>query len=128
MNLTSMQEEGGTMLTEEVTDQDVAEVVAKWTGIPVSRLLEGEVQKLIRWNAPPRARDRPDEAISASQSLRRSRAGLSDPDRPIGSFLFLGPTVSARTELAKGTGRYVRLEQAIIRSTCRVHGGTRSPG
>ena len=118
MNLTSMQEEGGTMLTEEVTDQDVAEVVAKWTGIPVSRLLEGEVQKLIQMET--RLHERvigQDEAISAvANALRRSRAGLSDPDRPIGSFLFLGPTGVGKTELAKALAEFMfDSEQAIIR-------------
>src|SRR3954453_6974903 len=81
---------GGTMLADEVTEEDVAEVVAKWTGIPVSRLMEGEVEKLIQMEE--RLHDRvigQDEAISAvSNALRRSRAGLSDPNRPIGSFLF----------------------------------------
>ncbi|MGN6557361.1 MAG: Clp protease N-terminal domain-containing protein, partial [Solirubrobacterales bacterium] len=90
---------GGTMLADEVTEEDVAEVVAKWTGIPVSRLMEGEVQKLIQMEE--RLHDRvigQDEAISAvSNALRRSRAGLSDPSRPIGSFLFLGPTGVGKT-------------------------------
>src|SRR6202012_5681364 len=79
--------DGGTMLADEVTDEDIAEVVAKWTGIPVSRLLEGEVEKLIHMEE--RLHDRvigQEEAISAvSNALRRSRAGLSDPGRPIGS-------------------------------------------
>ena len=117
-SLTAMQDEGGTMLTEEVTDQDVAEVVAKWTGIPVSRLLEGEVEKLIQMET--RLHERvigQDEAISAvANALRRSRAGLSDPDRPIGSFLFLGPTGVGKTELAKALAEFMfDSEQAIIR-------------
>ena len=91
------------MLTEEVTDEDVAEVVAKWTGIPVSRLMEGEVEKLIQMEE--RLHERvigQDEAVEAvSNALRRSRAGLSDPNRPIGSFLFLGPTGVGKTELAR---------------------------
>ena len=106
------------MLTEEVTDADVAEVVAKWTGIPVSRLLEGEVQKLIQMEE--RLHDRvigQDEAIEAvSNALRRSRAGLSDPNRPIGSFLFLGPTGVGKTELAKALAEFMfDSEQAIVR-------------
>jgi ATP-dependent Clp protease ATP-binding subunit ClpB len=109
---------GGTMLTEEVTEEDVAEVVAKWTGIPVTRLLEGEVQKLIQME--DRLHERvigQDEAIEAvSNALRRSRAGLSDPDRPIGSFLFLGPTGVGKTELAKALAEFMfDSEQAIVR-------------
>ena len=106
------------MLTEEVTEADVAEVVAKWTGIPVTRLLEGEVQKLIQMEE--RLHERvigQDEAIEAvSNALRRSRAGLSDPDRPIGSFLFLGPTGVGKTELAKALAEFMfDSEQAIVR-------------
>ncbi|HTU15896.1 MAG TPA: ATP-dependent chaperone ClpB [Solirubrobacterales bacterium] len=109
---------GGTMLTEEVTEADVAEVVAKWTGIPVSRLMEGEVEKLIHMEE--RLHDRvigQDEAVSAvANALRRSRAGLSDPNRPIGSFLFLGPTGVGKTELAKSLAEFMfDTDQAIIR-------------
>jgi ATP-dependent Clp protease ATP-binding subunit ClpB len=109
---------GGTMLTEEVTEEDVAEVVAKWTGIPVSRLMEGEVEKLIHMEE--RLHERvigQDEAIEAvSNALRRSRAGLSDPNRPIGSFLFLGPTGVGKTELAKALAEFMfDSEQAIVR-------------
>jgi len=109
---------GGTMLADEVTEEDVAEVVAKWTGIPVSRLMEGEVQKLIQMEE--RLHERvigQDEAIAAvSNALRRSRAGLSDPNRPIGSFLFLGPTGVGKTELAKALAEFMfDSEQAIVR-------------
>src|SRR3954471_1385932 len=108
----------GTMLADTVTEEDVAEVVAKWTGIPVSRLMEGEVQKLIQMQE--RLHDRvigQDEAIAAvSNALRRSRAGLSDPNRPIGSFLFLGPTGVGKTELAKTLAEFMfDSEQAIVR-------------
>jgi ATP-dependent Clp protease ATP-binding subunit ClpB len=108
----------GSLLSDEVTEEDIAEVVGKWTGIPVSRLLEGEVQKLIQMEQ--RLHDRvigQDEAIEAvSNALRRSRAGLSDPNRPIGSFLFLGPTGVGKTELAKSlTELMFDSEQAIIR-------------
>jgi ATP-dependent Clp protease ATP-binding subunit ClpB len=108
----------GTMLADTVTEEDVAEVVAKWTGIPVSRLMEGEVQKLIQMEG--RLHDRvigQDEAIAAvSNALRRSRAGLSDPNRPIGSFLFLGPTGVGKTELAKALAEFMfDSEQAIVR-------------
>ena len=106
------------MLTEEVTEEDVAEVVAKWTGIPVSRLMEGEVEKLIHMEE--RLHERvigQDEAVEAvSDALRRSRAGLSDPDRPIGSFLFLGPTGVGKTELARALAEFMfDSEQAIVR-------------
>jgi ATP-dependent Clp protease ATP-binding subunit ClpB len=109
---------GGSMLADEVTEEDVAEVVAKWTGIPVSRLMEGEVEKLIHMEE--RLHERvigQDEAIAAvSNALRRSRAGLSDPHRPIGSFLFLGPTGVGKTELAKALAEFMfDSEQAIVR-------------
>jgi ATP-dependent Clp protease ATP-binding subunit ClpB len=109
---------GGSMLADEVTEEDVAEVVAKWTGIPVSRLMEGEVEKLIHMEE--RLHERvvgQDEAIEAvSGALRRSRAGLSDPNRPIGSFLFLGPTGVGKTELAKALAEFMfDSEQAIVR-------------
>jgi ATP-dependent Clp protease ATP-binding subunit ClpB len=98
-----------TFLKEEVDAEDVAEVVAKWTGIPVSRLLEGEVSKLVHMEE--RLHQRvvgQDEAVSAvSSALRRSRAGLSDPDRPIGSFLFLGPTGVGKTELARALAEFM---------------------
>src|SRR3954463_6537607 len=93
----------------QVTSEDVAEVVAKWTGIPVARLLEGEVEKLIHMEE--RLHERvvgQDEAVGAvSSALRRSRAGLSDPDRPIGNFLFLGPTGVGKTELARALAEFM---------------------
>src|SRR6187551_203991 len=116
--LAELHAESGSMLTEEVTEEDVAEVVAKWTGIPVSRLMEGEVEKLIHMEE--RLHDRvigQDEVIEAvSGALRRSRAGLSDPDRPIGSFLFLGPTGVGKTELARALAEFMfDSEQAMVR-------------
>jgi ATP-dependent Clp protease ATP-binding subunit ClpB len=116
--LAELHAEGGSMLASEVTEEDVAEVVAKWTGIPVSRLMEGEVEKLIQMEE--RLHERligQDEAIAAvSNALRRSRAGLSDPNRPIGSFLFLGPTGVGKTELAKALAEFMfDSEQAIVR-------------
>ena len=96
-------------LSEKVDADEVAEVVAKWTGIPVSRLLEGEVEKLVHMEE--RLHQRvvgQDEAVSAvSDALRRSRAGLSDPDRPIGTFLFLGPTGVGKTELARALAEFM---------------------
>ena len=91
------------MLKEEVDEQDVAEIVAKWTGVPVSRLLEGEMAKLVRMEDVLHARViGQEQAVSAvANAIRRSRAGLSDPDQPIGSFLFLGPTGVGKTELAR---------------------------
>jgi len=105
-------------LKEEVDADDVAEVVARWTGIPVSRLLEGETEKLIHMEE--RLHERvvgQDEAIDAvATALRRSRAGLQDPDRPIGSFLFLGPTGVGKTELARALAEFMFDSQdAIVR-------------
>src|SRR5687767_13715498 len=105
-------------LKEEVDDDDVAEVVAKWTGIPVSKLMEGEVEKLIHMEE--RLHERvigQDEAVEAvSNALRRSRAGLQDPNRPIGAFLFIGPTGVGKTELARALAEFMfDSEQAMIR-------------
>jgi ATP-dependent Clp protease ATP-binding subunit ClpB len=97
------------MLKEEVDEEDIAEVVSKWTGIPVSRMLEGEVQKLL--NMDERLRQRvvgQDEAIEAvSNAVRRARAGIQDPNRPLGSFIFLGPTGVGKTELAKALAEFL---------------------
>jgi ATP-dependent Clp protease ATP-binding subunit ClpB len=99
----------GSLLKEEVTADNIAEIVASWTGIPVSRLLEGEMAKLIAME--DRLHDRvvgQDEAIEAvSDAVRRARAGLKDPRRPIGSFLFLGPTGVGKTELAKALAQFL---------------------
>jgi len=96
-------------LKEEVDAEDVAEVVARWTGIPVSRLLEGEIEKLIHMEERLHGRVvGQDEAVeSVSNALRRSRAGLQDPDRPIGNFLFLGPTGVGKTELARALAEFM---------------------
>ena len=96
-------------LKEEVDAEDVAEVVSRATGVPVSRLLEGEVEKLVRMEDALHARViGQDEAVSAvSNAIRRSRAGLSDPDRPIGSFLFMGPTGVGKTELARALADFL---------------------
>ncbi len=107
-----------TMLKEEVDTEDIAEVVSRWTGVPVSRLMEGEGQKLIRLEDELHNRViGQDEAVSAvSSAIRRNRAGLSDPNRPIGSFLFLGPTGVGKTELARSLADFLfDDERAMIR-------------
>jgi len=106
------------MLKEEVDEEDIAEIISKWTGIPVSRLMEGEVEKLIHMEE--RLKQRvvgQDEAISAiSNAIRRARAGLGDPNRPIGSFIFLGPTGVGKTELTKALAEFLfDDERAMIR-------------
>ena len=106
------------MLKEEVDEEDIAEVVGKWTGVPVSRLLEGEVAKLVRMEDVLHERViGQDEAVSAvANAIRRSRSGLSDPDRPIGSFLFLGPTGVGKTELARTLADFLfDDERAMVR-------------
>jgi ATP-dependent Clp protease ATP-binding subunit ClpB len=91
------------MLKEEVDEEDIAEIVSKWTGIPVTRLMEGEMQKLVRLEdvLHERVIGQDDAVRAVANAIRRSRAGLSDPNRPIGSFLFLGPTGVGKTELAR---------------------------
>jgi ATP-dependent Clp protease ATP-binding subunit ClpB len=106
------------MLKEEVDSEDIAEVVAKWTGVPVSRLMQGEMAKLVRLEELLHRRViGQDEAVTAvSNAVRRSRAGLSDPNRPIGSFLFLGPTGVGKTELARAVAVFLfDDERAIVR-------------
>jgi ATP-dependent Clp protease ATP-binding subunit ClpB len=108
----------GGFFKEHVDAEDVAETVAKWTGIPVSRLLEGEVEKLVHMEERLHRRViGQDEAVSAvSSALRRSRAGLQDPDRPIGSFLFLGPTGVGKTELARALAEFMfDAQDAMVR-------------
>ena len=101
--------EQGRMLSEEVTAEDVAEVVARWTGIPVSRLMEGETEKLLHLEEHLHQRVvGQDEAVRAvAAAIRRSRAGLADPNRPVGSFLFLGPTGVGKTELARALAEFL---------------------
>ncbi|HYY23665.1 MAG TPA: AAA family ATPase, partial [Thermoleophilaceae bacterium] len=116
--LRELQTDGGSLLKEEVDDEDVAEVVAKWTGIPVSRLMESEVAKLVHMEE--RLHERvvgQDAAVEAvSNALRRSRAGLQDPNRPIGAFLFIGPTGVGKTELARALAEFMfDSEQAMVR-------------
>jgi ATP-dependent Clp protease ATP-binding subunit ClpB len=106
------------MLKEEVDAEDIAEVVSKWTGVPVSRLLEGEMQKLVHLEELLHRRvigqDEPVEAVA--NAIRRSRAGISDPNRPIGSFMFLGPTGVGKTELARALAEFLfDDERAMVR-------------
>ena len=106
------------LLRNRVTDDEVAEVVAKWTGIPVSKLMEGERDKLLRMEDVLHARVvGQDAAVTAvSNAIRRSRAGLSDPNRPIGSFLFLGPTGVGKTELCKSLAEFLfDTEESMVR-------------
>jgi ATP-dependent Clp protease ATP-binding subunit ClpB len=106
------------MLKEEVDEEDVAEIVSKWTGIPVSRLMEGEMHKLVRMEEALHQRvvGQDDAVRAVANAIRRSRAGLSDPNRPIGSFLFLGPTGVGKTELARSLADFLfDDEQAMVR-------------
>ncbi|MFX4261985.1 ATP-dependent chaperone ClpB [Pelotomaculum propionicicum] len=106
------------MLKEEVDEEDIAEVVSKWTGVPVSRMLEGEVQKLLKMEGLLTERvvgqERAVQAVS--DSIRRARAGVSDPNRPMGSFIFLGPTGVGKTELARALAHFLfNDERAMLR-------------
>ena len=106
------------MLKEEVDEEDIAEVVAKWTGVPVSRLMEGEMAKLLRLESVLHERviGQDDAVTAVANAIRRSRAGLSDPNRPIGSFLFLGPTGVGKTELARSLADFLfDDERAMVR-------------
>jgi ATP-dependent Clp protease ATP-binding subunit ClpB len=116
--LAGMQKDGQNLTSEEVSDDEIAAIVAKWTGIPVSRLIEGEKEKLTHMEE--RLKERvvgQDEAVEAiANAVRRARSGLSDPRRPIGSFLFLGPTGVGKTELAKALAEFLfDTEDAMVR-------------
>jgi ATP-dependent Clp protease ATP-binding subunit ClpB len=111
-------QKGTRLLKEEVDEEDIARVVARWTGIPVEKMLEGEVQKLIKMEE--RLHERlvnQEEAVTAvANAVRRGRAGLSDPNRPIGSFIFLGPTGVGKTELARALAEFLfDDDQAMVR-------------
>jgi ATP-dependent Clp protease ATP-binding subunit ClpB len=108
----------GKLLKEEVDADDIAEIVSRWTGIPVSRLLEGEIQKLINMESRLHLRVvGQDEAVEAvASAIRRARAGLQDPNRPLGSFIFLGPTGVGKTELARSLAEFLfDSDQAMVR-------------
>ena len=111
-------QDDGAILKEEVSEDEIAEVVSTWTGIPVSKMMQGEMEKLV--DLEDKLHERvvgQDEAVSAvAGAIRRNRAGLSDPNRPIGSFLFLGPTGVGKTELAKALAEYLfDTEKAMVR-------------
>jgi len=108
----------GALLNEEVTEEDIAKVISRWTGIPVSKLLQGEREKLLNMEEQVRRRVvGQEEALETiANAVRRARAGLSDPNRPIGSFVFLGPTGVGKTELAKALAEFLfDSEQALVR-------------
>jgi ATP-dependent Clp protease ATP-binding subunit ClpB len=116
--LADIQGSGSALLKEEVDEEDIASVVARWTGIPVSRMMEGEVQKLVHMEE--RLHDRvigQEEAVEAvANAVRRARSGLADPNRPVGSFIFLGPTGVGKTELARALAEFLfDDEHALIR-------------
>ena len=108
----------GVMLKEEVDEEDIAEIIAKWTGIPVSKMLEGEMQKLLNMEDSLRHRviGQDEGLLAVSNAVRRSRAGLQDPNRPIGSFIFLGPTGVGKTETTRALAEFLfDDEKAMIR-------------
>ncbi|HEX8253954.1 MAG TPA: ATP-dependent chaperone ClpB [Thermoanaerobaculia bacterium] len=102
-------QKSGALLREEVTDEDIAEIVSKWTGVPVTKMLESELQKLVRMedNLGRRVIGQEEAVVAVSNAVRRSRAGLKDPNRPIGSFIFMGPTGVGKTELARALAEYL---------------------
>jgi ATP-dependent Clp protease ATP-binding subunit ClpB len=116
--LAATQTTGKTLLREEVTESDIAEIISKWTGIPISKLVESEMQKLLQLEDELHKRViGQDEAVTAvADAIQRSRAGLADPNRPVASFIFLGPTGVGKTELAKALASYLfDTEEAIVR-------------
>ncbi len=118
LEVESHQQTEFTLLRNEVTENEIAEVVANWTGIPVSKMMEGEREKLLRMETELHARviGQDEAVIAVSNAIRRSRAGLSDPNRPNGSFLFLGPTGVGKTELCKSLAHFLfDTEEAIVR-------------
>ncbi len=111
-------QEGNKMLKEEVDAEDIAEVVAKWTGIPVSKMMEGELEKLVRMEDRIKQRviGQEEAIIAVSNAVRRSRSGLQDPNRPLGSFIFLGPTGVGKTELGRALAEFLfDDDQAMVR-------------
>src|SRR5690606_30453872 len=107
-DLAALQKDGS-YLKEEVTEEDIAAVVSKWTGVPVSKMLESEMQKLLQMEENLRLRvvGQEDALVAVANAVRRSRAGLGDENRPIGSFLFLGPTGVGKTETARALAEFL---------------------
>ncbi len=111
-------QKGGALLREEVTEEDIAEIVSKWTGVPVTKMLQSEIQKLVRMedNLKQRVVGQEEAVQAVSNAVRRSRAGLKDPNRPIGSFIFMGPTGVGKTELARALAEFLfDDENAMVR-------------
>ena len=116
--LLEIQEAGSTLLREQVTEADIAEIVARWTGIPINRLLESERHKLLHLEGHLQKRviGQPEAVEAVSAAIRRARAGMKDPSRPIGSFLFMGPTGVGKTELARALAQFLfDSEDAMVR-------------
>ncbi|MGB3494845.1 MAG: ATP-dependent chaperone ClpB [Elainellaceae cyanobacterium] len=116
--LEDTQTNGKTLLREEVTEEDIAEIISKWTGIPVSKLVESEMEKLLHLEDELHKRvvGQDEAVVAVADSIQRSRAGLADPNRPIASFIFLGPTGVGKTELAKALASYLfDTEESIVR-------------
>ena len=117
-NLAQTQKSGLSLLRKEVTEADIAEIISKWTGIPLSKLVESEMQKLLQLEDELHRRVvGQDEAVTAvADAIQRSRAGLADPNRPTASFIFLGPTGVGKTELAKALAVYLfDTEESMVR-------------
>ena len=114
--LRELQGEDGGMLREVVTDEDVATVVSRWTGIPVNKLKQGEQERLLKMedNLHNRVIGQHDAVVAVANAVRRARAGLQDENRPIGSFLFLGPTGVGKTELSKALAEFLFDDEAAI--------------
>jgi ATP-dependent Clp protease ATP-binding subunit ClpB len=111
-------QDGQALVNEEVTEADIAEVVSRWTGVPVSKMLEGEVEKLIKMEERLRERvvGQEEAIVAVANTVRAARAGLQDPNRPLGSFLFLGPTGVGKTETARALAEFLfDDEQALVR-------------
>ncbi|HVR42864.1 MAG TPA: ATP-dependent chaperone ClpB [Thermoanaerobaculia bacterium] len=114
-HLAGLQAQGG-LLKEEVTAEDIAEIVARWTGIPVTRMMESEIQKLVHMEERLQQRviGQKEAVVAVSNAVRRSRAGLQDPNRPIGSFIFMGPTGVGKTELARALAEFLFDDEAAM--------------
>jgi ATP-dependent Clp protease ATP-binding subunit ClpB len=118
-------QKSGALLREEVTDEDIAEIVSKWTGVPVTKMLESEMQKLVRMetNLQRRVVGQEEAVTAVANAVRRSRAGLKDPNRPIGSFIFMGPTGVGKTELARALAEFLfDDENAMVRIDMSEYG------